>query len=76
MGNKKLGAIELKPKRKFYDYKAKYSSKAKTKHLIPVNIKKKYLNKVLNTALKAHKILGCRGISRSDFSFIKINFFC
>ena len=29
MGNKKLGAIELKPKRKFYDYKAKYSSKAK-----------------------------------------------
>jgi len=30
MGNKKLGAIELKPKRKFYDYQAKYNSKAKT----------------------------------------------
>ena len=39
LGKKKLGAIELKPKRKFYDYKAKYSSKAKTKHIIPVNIK-------------------------------------
>ena len=41
LGKKKLGAIELKPKRKFYDYKAKYSSKAKTKHIIPVDIKKK-----------------------------------
>ena len=44
---KKLGAIELKPKRKFYDYKAKYSSKAKTKHIIPVNIKMKEYKKVM-----------------------------
>ena len=41
MGNKKLGAIELKPKRKFYDYEAKYNPKAKTKHIIPVNLNKK-----------------------------------
>ena len=41
MGNKKLGDIELKPKRKFYDYKAKYNSKAKTEHIIPVNLSKK-----------------------------------
>ena len=41
IGNKKLGAIELKPKRKFYDYKAKYDSNAKTRHIIPVDIKKK-----------------------------------
>ena len=34
MGDKKLGAIELKPKRKFYDYQAKYDSKAKTKHIV------------------------------------------
>ena len=39
LGKKKLGAIELVPRRKFYDYEAKYSSKAKTKHIIPVNIK-------------------------------------
>ena len=38
---KKLGAIELQPKRKFYDYKAKYNSNAKTKHIIPVNLSKK-----------------------------------
>ena len=41
MGNKILGAIELKPKRKFYDYQAKYNRKAKTEHIIPVKIKKK-----------------------------------
>ena len=36
IGRKKLGAIELKPKRKFYDYHAKYSSKAKTEHIIAI----------------------------------------
>ena len=38
IGKKKLGAIELKPKRKFYDYQAKYNPKANTQHLIPVNL--------------------------------------
>ena len=38
LGNRKLGIIELKPKRKFYDYKAKYSSNAKTEHIIPVKL--------------------------------------
>ena len=41
LGKQKLGAIELKPKRQFYDYTAKYNSKAKTEHIIPVNLKKK-----------------------------------
>ena len=45
MGNKKLGAIELVPKRKFYDYKAKYSKKAKTKHLMPAPIEEKIIKK-------------------------------
>ena len=40
MGNKKLGAIELKPKRKFYDYQAKYDVNAKTEHIIPVDYQK------------------------------------
>ena len=69
LGKKKLGAIELKPRRKFYDYKAKYSSKAKTKHIIPVNIKTKEYQNVMNIALKAHKVLKCRGVTRSDFRF-------
>ena len=75
MGNKKLGAIELKPKRKFYDYQAKYNSKAKTEHIIPVDITKKKLEEVMNMALKAHKIIGCKGISRSDFKFYKNKFY-
>ena len=75
MGNKKLGAIELKPKRKFYDYQAKYNIKAKTEHIIPVELPKKKLNEVLNIALKAHQKIGCRGISRSDFKFFNNKFY-
>ena len=75
LGKKKLGAIELKPKRKFYDYKAKYDIKSKTEHLIPVNLSKKNLNKVLNIALKAHRLLKCRGVTRSDFKFFKNKFY-
>ena len=75
LGRKKLGAIELKPKRKFYDYEAKYNSKAKTKHIIPVQISKKNYEKVLNLALKAHSILKCRGVTRSDFRFYKDKFY-
>ena len=75
MGNKKLGAIELKPKRKFYDYQAKYNTKAKTEHVIPVELTKKKLNEVLNIALKAHQIIGCRGVTRSDFKFFNGKFY-
>ena len=41
MGKKKLGTIELVPKRKFYDYRAKYDKNAKTKHILPVALPKK-----------------------------------
>ena len=75
MGNKKLGAIELKPKRKFYDYKAKYSTNAKTEHIIPVELPKNKLNEVMDLSLKAHKILGCKGVTRSDFKFYKNKFY-
>ena len=69
MGNKKLGAIELKPKRKFYDYQAKYNSKAKTKHIIPVKLTKIKLNEILYISQKAHHLIGCKGVTRSDFKF-------
>ena len=75
MGNQKLGAIELKPKRKFYDYKAKYNTNAKTEHIIPVNLTKKKLQQILNIAFKAHKIIGCRGVTRSDFKFYNNKFY-
>ena len=75
MGNKKLGAIELEPKRKFYDYEAKYNRSANTKHIIPVNLSKDKLRKVINMAFKAHKIIGCRGVTRSDFKFFRDKFY-
>ena len=72
---KKLGAIELKPKRKFYDYQAKYNSKAKTEHVIPVNLSKKKYNELMNISLKVHNLLKCRGVTRSDFKYYKNNFY-
>ena len=75
MGSKKLGAIELKPKRKFYDYKAKYSKKANTEHIIPVDLSKKNYNKLLQIAFKAHNLIGCRGVTRSDFKYYNNNFY-
>ena len=75
LGKEKLGAIELKPKRKFYDYEAKYNTKAKTEHIIPVKISKKNHDKVSNIALKAHNLLKCRGVTRSDFRFYKNKFY-
>jgi D-alanine-D-alanine ligase len=75
MGNRKLGAIELKPKRKFYDYKAKYSNKAKTEHIIPVDLPKTKLKEVMDISFKAHKIIGCKGVTRSDFKLFNNNFY-
>jgi len=75
MGGKKLGAIELKPKRKFYDYQAKYNTNAKTQHIIPVEISKNKLNEIMNIAFKAHNVIGCKGVTRSDFKFHKNKFY-
>ena len=75
MGNKSLGVIELEPKRKFYDYEAKYNSNAKTKHIIPVNLQKKDLQKITTITRKAHQLIGCKGVTRSDFKFYKGKFY-
>ena len=75
LADKVLGAIELRPKRKFYDYEAKYNPKAKTEHIIPVKLTKEQYRSVTKAALKAHKLLKCRGVSRSDFRFSKNEFY-
>ena len=43
-------------------------------HIIPVNLKKDY-NKLMTVALKAHKLIGCRGVTRSDFKYYKGKFY-
>ena len=70
-----LGAIELIPKRLFYDYKAKYTKEAKTKHVMPADISKEKYKKVLTIAQKTHKALNCKGVTRSDFKFYKNKFY-
>ena len=75
MGGKAIGAIELRPKRKFYDYKAKYKKSSKTAHIMPAEIPIKKYKKVLKISEKANKVLGCKGIVRCDFRFYKGTFF-
>ena len=75
INGKALGAIELKPRRNFYDYEAKYSKTALTKHIMPANISKNNYNKVLKLAEKAHQVLKCKGVTRSDFKLINNKFY-
>ena len=75
MGGKAIGAIELRPKRKFYDYKAKYKRTSKTAHIMPAEIPMNKYREVLKISEKANKVLGCKGITRCDFRFNKGKFF-
>ena len=75
MGGKSIGAIELRPKRKFYDYQAKYKKSAKTLHIMPAPIPKKKYQEVLKISEKANKILKCKGIVRCDFRFYMNKFY-
>ena len=75
INGKPLGAIELIPKRLFYDYKAKYTKGAKTKHVMPARLNKKNYLKVLDIAKKTHKVLECRGVTRSDFKYFNNHFY-
>ena len=75
INNIPLGAIELIPKRSFYDYKAKYTKSARTEHVMPARLKKNKYLEVINLAKQAHKALGCRGVTRTDFKFYKNKFY-
>ena len=66
MGDKALGVTELKPKSGFYDYKAKYQD-GMTDHILPAELSDKRRDLLKKMAIDAHKILGCCGVSRSDF---------
>jgi len=63
-----LPVVLIKPKRKydFFDYEAKYIAGA-SEEIVPAPISKKLTKKIQKGSLKAHRLLGCRGYSRSDF---------
>jgi D-alanine-D-alanine ligase len=66
MDNKALGAIEVRPKKLFYDYECKYTA-GMTDYIMPAAIEAIKYQEVLDLALKCHKAIGCYGISRVDF---------
>lgn len=68
LDGKALGAIEIKAAGKFYDYEAKYTD-GKAQHLMPAPLSVKEEAEVLALAEKAHTVLGCRGLTRSDFRY-------
>ncbi|MBL4906764.1 MAG: D-alanine--D-alanine ligase [Sneathiella sp.] len=68
MGDHALGAVEIRPLGRFYDYEAKYTS-GKAEHLVPAPLPNDRYEEVLELALRAHQALGCRGVSRTDFRF-------
>jgi D-alanine-D-alanine ligase len=68
MDNKALGAIEVRPKGLFYDYKCKYTQ-GMTEYIMPAEISAEKYHEVLQLAQKAHIASKCRGISRVDFIF-------
>ncbi len=66
MNDKPLCVTELRPKVGFYDYKAKYQD-GMTDHILPADLTDDETDQLMDFALSAHNILGCRGVSRSDF---------
>ena len=70
MGDDSLGVTEILPAEglQFYDYEAKYAPGG-SKHVLPAQILPDVYQIIQKLALKAHKALGCRGVSRADFRF-------
>ena len=66
LGDRALCVTELQPKSGFYDFEAKYTE-GKTEHICPAQIPDDVTEAMLGWALQAHRVLGCRGVSRSDF---------
>jgi D-alanine-D-alanine ligase len=66
LGDRALGVTELRPKSGFYDYDAKYTE-GMTDHICPANVPQAIADACLDLALRAHRVLGCKGTSRSDF---------
>ncbi len=65
LGTEALGAIEIRPKTKFYDYTAKYVA-GMSEHFFPAPLPPKIYQEVLDWGLRAHRVLGCGGYSRVD----------
>ena len=66
LGDEALGVTELKPTAGFYDYDAKYTD-GLTVHVCPAEVPDDIARSMMDMAARAHRLLGCKGASRSDF---------
>jgi D-alanine-D-alanine ligase len=68
MDGKALAVTEIVPRTKFYDYDAKYAEGG-SEHVVPAKLHPDAYQSAMDLAERAHAVLGCRGISRTDFRY-------
>ncbi|HLY05916.1 MAG TPA: D-alanine--D-alanine ligase [Rhizomicrobium sp.] len=68
MGERPLAVTEILPRTAFYDYEAKYAPGG-SDHVLPARVPERIAKETMDIAVRAHKALGCRGVSRADFRF-------
>jgi D-alanine-D-alanine ligase len=68
MGDRALGVTEITTELEFYDYEAKYAPGG-SMHILPAPIPPKAAEEAMALAVAAHKALGCRGVTRTDFRY-------
>ena len=68
LDDRPLGATEIRPKDGFYDYRAKYTE-GQAAHLVPAPLPQQVYRDALDHAVRAHNVLGCRGVSRADMRY-------
>jgi D-alanine-D-alanine ligase len=68
MGDRALAVTEITSENCFYDYEAKYADGG-SRHTIPAPVHPDIYSRAMNVALAAHRALGCRGATRSDFRY-------
>jgi D-alanine-D-alanine ligase len=68
MGDRALGVTEITTELEFYDYEAKYTPGG-SRHILPAQIPQKTAEEAMALAIAAHKALGCRGVTRTDFRY-------
>ncbi len=68
LGDRALAVTEITTLRDYYDFDAKYAAGG-SRHIIPAELPRHVTERALTAALTAHQVLGCRGVSRSDFRY-------
>jgi D-alanine-D-alanine ligase len=68
MGETPMAVTEITTLREYYDYDAKYAAGG-SRHVLPADLPKAVTEAALDASLRAHRALGCRGVSRSDFRY-------